>query len=144
MVVSYAWSLASIVLVWLSMDSILDFYTNDINVKNEIITAWPIFLAFIFFDCIQGVASGNIAGLGLSNEVKYVTFINYWLIGIPLSYFLVFKKDLGLLGLWCGPTIACLLNYLIYQYEMRIADWSMIATNFEKSIRKDAKHIKKN
>ena len=53
--------------------------------------AWFVLTLFVFFDCMQGVSAGNISGLGLMDKVKYVTIINYWVLGIPLSYYAMFK-----------------------------------------------------
>jgi Na+-driven multidrug efflux pump len=72
---------------------------------------------------MQCVSVGKISGLNLMDKVKWVSMINYWAVGIPLSYFLMFKKDMALEGLWYGPTVACLLNYVSYEIAIRRFDW---------------------
>jgi len=52
-------------------------------------------------------------------EVKYVTMIDYWVVGIPLSSYAMFKLHLSCEGLWFGPTIACALNYMFYEICIR-------------------------
>ena len=89
--------------------------------------AWPVLIIFIFFDCMQGVANGLISGLRLVSKVKHVTMIDYWLVGIPLSCFLMFYMNYRLAGLWWGPTAACILNYCFYTYYIKTADWQEIS-----------------
>jgi MATE family multidrug resistance protein len=84
---------------------------------------WPLFEVFIFFDCMQAVTLGLVNGLGIIRDVRWVTFISYWLIGIPLAYYLIFYKQMGLLGLWCGPTIANIINFVAYDYTVRTKNW---------------------
>ena len=86
-------------------------------------TAWGILIVFIYFDCMQVVEKSNIIGLGLVKKVQWVTFFSYWILGIPLSIFTMFKLGYGLAGLWMGPTLACAVNYLIYYYYVSTADW---------------------
>jgi Na+-driven multidrug efflux pump len=56
-------------------------------------------------------------------KVTWVTAFNYWVVGIPLSLYGMFKANLGLMGLWFGPTAAVFLNTVIYQYVITLADW---------------------
>jgi Na+-driven multidrug efflux pump len=86
-------------------------------------SAWKVLSVFVFFDCMQAVASGNISALSLMSKVKYVTLFDYWVIGIPLSSICIFYYNLELKGLWYGPTVAVFLNFLFYEYYVRSADW---------------------
>ena len=76
--------------------------------------AWIVIIIFVFFDCVQGVAVGNISGLGLMKKVTWVTAFDYWIVGIPTSLIAMFVCNLVLFGLWLGPTMAVLLNTCIY------------------------------
>ena len=123
MTVTFIWSFAAMAIVWFGQQSVLDFYTNDVSVQDSNKKAWFVLPIFVFFDCMQVVSAGNISGLGLLSRVKYVTMFNYWVIGIPISCLMMFKYDLALEGLWYGPTIACLLNYLMYEFVIHSSDW---------------------
>ena len=79
---------------------------------------------FIYFDCMQAVANSNIQGLNLIHKVTWVTMFDYWAIGIPLSIVTMFHFGWGLGGLWMGPTVACLMNYIIYCFYVNRADWA--------------------
>jgi Na+-driven multidrug efflux pump len=121
--VTFTWSFLSMALVFFGKQPIFDFYTKDQDVQTAMERAWYILTIFVFFDCMQGVAAGNISGLGLMRDVRFVTAFNYWVLGIPLSVYTMFKLDMGLEGLWYGPTIACLMNYIMYEYKIHSCDW---------------------
>lgn len=57
---------------------------------------------------------GNISGLGIVSKIRWVTSLDYWVFGIPLSCYAMFKLNLGIEGLWFGPTLAVFLNYIVY------------------------------
>lgn len=86
--------------------------------KSAIVPAWYVLVIFVFFDTMQGVSNGLINGLGLMSQVKWTATISYWVLGIPVSYYLMFTKDMKLEGLWFGPTLACFLNYAFYEVKV--------------------------
>lgn len=127
MTTTFIWSIAQMSLVWFGKDSIIDFYTYDTGIKEKIYPCWYILVVFIFFDCMQGVANGNISGLGVISEVKWIATFSYWVVGIPLSLYLMFKLDMELEGLWYGPTAACAINYICYTLKIQSSNWQEIA-----------------
>ena len=58
--VTLIWSIVSTIIILLCKDLILGFYTNNEEVKAVINKAWWVLVIFVFFDCMQGVAAGNI------------------------------------------------------------------------------------
>lgn len=123
MYVTYVWSFAISLLLWLLEDSVMHFYTDSVPVIAAMKPAWLVILVFVLFDCVQGVAAGNISGLGLMKKVTWVTAVDYWVVGIPLALYTMFQLRMGLRGLWLGPTAAVFLNTAIYQYVISSADW---------------------
>ena len=121
--VTLTWSLSSMVIVYLCKESIMDIYTKDESIKKVMSDAWWVISIFVFFDCVQGVSNGAISGLGLIKKVKWVTIFDYWVLGIPLSVYCMFKLSLGIQGLWFGPTLAVIMNYVFYQNVIMGADW---------------------
>ena len=134
MTVTFGWSFVSMAVVWFGMKPIMNFYTKDESVHQVAYQAWYVLTLFTFFDCMQGVSAGNISGLNLMAKVKWVTTINYWVIGIPVALYLMFKLDMGIEGLWYGPTLACAFNYFIYEYVIKSADWHEIAAQVAKKM----------
>ena len=121
--VALIWSILSVIFVYSLRKNILSIFTGDNDIKSTMINAWGVITIFVFFDCIQGVANGAIIGLGTIARVKWVTVLDYWVIGIPISLYFMFNQDLGIKGLWIGPTVAVVLNFIFYSWEIFQADW---------------------
>ncbi|MFZ4436390.1 MAG: MATE family efflux transporter [Flavobacterium psychrophilum] len=71
---------------------------------------------FQIADGIQVVVLGALRGLQDVKVPMYLTFVAYWLIGFPTSYFLGFYTSLKAVGVWiglcAGLTAAALFLYL--------------------------------
>lgn len=83
-------------------------YTNDLKVIG--IAAKLLLLAALFqlFDGTQVVGLGVLRGLGDVNMPTFITFLSYWIIGIPVGYVLGFQLGLGVDGIWYGLTFGLL------------------------------------
>lgn len=57
---------------------------------------------FQFVDAMQVMAMGLLRGLQDTKVPMIIAVFSYWLIGIPLSYLLAFKANMGGVGLWLG------------------------------------------
>ncbi len=58
--------------------------------------------AFQLFDGLQTVATGALRGSGETKTPMLANFVAYWLIGLPVGYFLGFKLGWGAVGIWIG------------------------------------------
>jgi multidrug resistance protein, MATE family len=58
--------------------------------------------AFQLFDGVQTVATGALRGSGDTKTPMLANFVAYWLIGLPVGYFLCFTLGWGALGIWIG------------------------------------------
>jgi MATE family multidrug resistance protein len=65
--------------------------------------------AFQLFDGIQTVATGALRGAGDTRTPMLCHLIAYWIIGLPLGYWLCFGRDWGAFGLWAGLSVALIL-----------------------------------
>jgi len=54
-------------------------------------------------------------------------------IGIPLAYVFCFKYNLGIKGIWVGPTVAVAMNTLAYILIFYCLDWD---TLIEEAVKK--------
>lgn len=96
---------------------IATLYTTDLMVIN--IAASLMFLAalFQFSDAIQVISAGALRGYKDTKAMFYITFIAYWLIGLPIGYLLartdVLVAQMGAAGFWigfiCGLTSAAVM-----------------------------------
>ena len=73
------------------------------------------------------------------SKAKYVTIVDYWLIGIPISCWALFDANYGLEGLWFGPTLAVILNYVQYSYFTSTTDWDEVAKNTKEKMELELK-----
>jgi MATE family multidrug resistance protein len=46
-------------------------------------------------------------------------FISYWIIGLPLGYYLAFKANMGAIGIWSGLLIGLTLVALALFLRLR-------------------------
>lgn len=51
-VVTFAWSLSSMVIVYIWKDTIMNVYTKDESIRAVMTDAWWIISIFVFFDCM--------------------------------------------------------------------------------------------
>ncbi|SHG34953.1 multidrug resistance protein, MATE family [Flavobacterium fluvii] len=88
------------------------------NAEIIIIAAKLLLVAAVFqiSDGIQVVVLGALRGLQDVKIPMYITFVAYWLIGFPISYYLGTKTDMGATGIWigllAGLTAAALFLYI--------------------------------
>jgi MATE family multidrug resistance protein len=105
--------------------NILPFiYTEDMAVIH--IAAQLLIIAGFFqlFDGTQVVGLGVLRGIGDVNIPTCITFIAYWIIGIPLAYFLGIKLGMGVNGIWYGLTFglltASVLLFFRFQHKTKV------------------------
>jgi MATE family multidrug resistance protein len=106
-------------------NSILPYiYTEDPAVIG--IAAQLLIIAGFFqlFDGTQVVGLGVLRGMGDVNIPTIITFIAYWIIGIPLGYLLGITLDMGVNGIWYGLTFglltASLLLFIRFQHRTKL------------------------
>jgi MATE family multidrug resistance protein len=75
---------------------------------------------FQISDGIQVVVLGALRGLQDVKIPMYITFIAYWIIGFPLSFYLGKYTTLGAVGVWigllAGLTFAAIFLYIRFHY----------------------------
>jgi MATE family multidrug resistance protein len=96
-------------------------YTEDHAVIN--IAAQLLIIAGFFqlFDGTQVVGLGVLRGIGDVNIPTLITFIAYWVIGIPLGYLLGIVLGMGVNGIWYGLTFGLLTasTLLFFRFQKK-------------------------
>lgn len=78
------------------------FYINDSEVV-EIAAGLLVIAAFFqIADGTQAVGLGVLRGLTDAKMPTIITFIAYWVLGLPSGYILAFNFHLGVYGIWLG------------------------------------------
>lgn len=81
---------------------IIGIFTSDQNLIKISLPIMTILVIFQFFDGLQISLSGICKGIKETKIVLLANFCAYWLVSIPLGYFLAFKANLLLIGFWIG------------------------------------------
>lgn len=86
------------------------FYVSD----QEVITiAGPLLIIAGLFQLSDGIQVLCLAALRGLHDVKIpslLIFVSYWIIGLPLGYWLAFTMDWGATGIWTGLLIGLTLT----------------------------------
>jgi MATE family multidrug resistance protein len=94
-------------------------YTSDKNVITIAEQLLIIAAFFQLFDGTQVVGLGVLRGMGDVNVPTLITFISYWIIGLPIGYLLGIHLQLGVMGVWyglvCGLMSASIMLFLRFQ-----------------------------
>jgi MATE family multidrug resistance protein len=83
--------------------------TSDQSVINVAAQLLIIAAFFQLFDGAQVVGLGILRGMGDVNVPTFITFIAYWVIGLPIAYLLGLKMQLGPQGVWYGLVLGLLV-----------------------------------
>ena len=104
-------------------------YLDQNDLLNELdnfeviaIAAKLLLVAAIFqiSDGVQVVVLGALRGLQDVKIPTFITFIAYWMIGLPICYFLGKEEVLGSVGIWigllAGLTSSAIMLYIRFNY----------------------------
>ncbi|MEK4029067.1 MATE family efflux transporter [Pseudobacillus sp. FSL P4-0506] len=95
-------SLLCILLLMLFREQIASFYTKDEEVLSLTIHFLLFAALFQLSDAIQAPVQGALRGYKDVNTTFVMTMISYWVIGLPLGYYLANTTELEAYGYWIG------------------------------------------
>ena len=98
-------------IIFIGLNQLLPWiYTSDRDVI--VIAAQLLVIAGFFqlFDGTQVVGLGVLRGMGDVNIPTFITFIAYWIIGLPVGYYLGVVLGFGAKGIWYGLTLGLLVS----------------------------------
>jgi MATE family multidrug resistance protein len=120
-------ALMAIVLIALPRAIIL-IYSPDPRVMAVGVPLLALAAAFQIFDGIQTASTGALRGLGHTTGPMVLNFIGYWIIGLPLGYWLCFHAKLGVYGVWIGLTLS-----LIFIALLILIEWTRKSTEAKRA-----------
>jgi multidrug resistance protein, MATE family len=95
-------------------------YTGDATVVALAATLIPIAGVFQVFDGVQAVAAGVLRGIGDTHAPAIINVVGFWLIGLPVSWWLAFREGGGAVGLWWGIVVGLGAVALILLARVRV------------------------
>ena len=105
--------------LYLDIEDVANFADNT----EVLVIAAELLLVAAFFqisDGVQVVVLGALRGLQDVKIPTLITFISYWLIGFPVSYYLCLHTDLKSTGIWIGLltglTASAIMLYIRFDY----------------------------
>ena len=96
---------------------IVGFYIQDQAVAQ--MAQYLIIIAAFFqlSDGIQCVGLGILRGIGDTKVPTLIAIVAYWLIGIPMGYYLGFKTNLSLNGVWIALSFGLTFSALFLSFR---------------------------
>ncbi len=96
---------------------IVGFYIQDQAVSNMAQTLIIIAAFFQLSDGIQCVGLGVLRGIGDTKVPTLIAIVAYWVIGIPIGYYLGFYTSFGLNGVWIALSIGLTFSALFLSFR---------------------------
>jgi multidrug resistance protein, MATE family len=106
---------------WTLRDVLPRAYTSELAVIEICAATLPIAAAFQLFDGTQVVAAGVLRGMGTTKPTAIANLAGYYVLGLPLGWWLAFELDLRVPGLWWGLAagLACVALSLLAWVAVR-------------------------
>ncbi|MCL7037446.1 hypothetical protein MKW94_000754 [Papaver nudicaule] len=112
-----------VILILITRNDFPKLFTDDEIVMKEVSTLAMFLCVSILLCGIQPILSGMAIGAGWQANVAYVNVATYYIIGLPIAYFMGFKLDWGLKGLWGGLQVGIGLQTIILLVMCWCNDW---------------------
>ncbi len=88
---------------------IVGLYTNVAPISGLAVQFLYFAAVFQIFDCIQATANGALRGVKDTRVPMMITVAAYWIVGMPLAWWLSFHTEVGPFGVWWGFIVSLAL-----------------------------------
>ena len=103
-------------------DYIISLYTSDLEVTAIASTLLTFLLIYQLPDTVQAISIGILRGFKDSRTIFIVTFIAYWIVGMPLGICLAYGyiggKEFAAMGFWIGFTAGLSTAAIFYIFRI--------------------------
>ncbi len=97
-------------------------FTPDEGVIAATVPIFAVAAFFQFFDGLQVTALGALRGMGDTRSGFVTHLCTYWVLGMPLGWWLTFRRGWGAQGLWVGICVA-----LIVAGVVLVGRWAVVS-----------------
>jgi MATE family multidrug resistance protein len=101
-------------------EKIVGIYTSEPDVATLAVELLYLAALFQVSDGLQAAAVGALRGLRDTTWPMCITFVAYWILGLPLAYWLGIKLELGPSGLWAGLIVGLTFAAVFLTVRFRI------------------------
>jgi MATE family multidrug resistance protein len=104
-------------------------YTSDAAVARLASQLLLVGAAFQLFDGAQTIGIGALRGAADTRLPMFVTLVAYWLVAMPIGWWLTFRAGMGPIGLWWGLTagLVVVAVALAVRFHVRVRDAHLAA-----------------
>ena len=88
--------------LYLFPEFVLSLFTSDKEIITTGVNIIIVCAMFQIFDGAQITLSGILRGLGITKPTFIIVTLGYWLVGLPLGFYLGYVLKLNALGFWIG------------------------------------------
>jgi multidrug resistance protein, MATE family len=106
-------------------------YIDDVGVVNTAASLLIIAGIFQLSDGLQVVGLGALRGLSDLKVPTVVTLIAYWVVGLPLGYFLAFGLNMREIGIWIGLLTGLTATAFLLLYRFNRLTRRMLQTHHQ-------------
>jgi multidrug resistance protein, MATE family len=97
-----AFMTAMMMIIFIFNRFVVELYISDVEVIKIAMKLMVIAAIFQLSDGIQVVSLGILRGISDVNIPTWITMFAYWVVALPLGYFLGFSIKLDAIGIWIG------------------------------------------
>ncbi|MGH2491131.1 MAG: MATE family efflux transporter, partial [Candidatus Limnocylindria bacterium] len=129
------WAAAGMALTWgtaagIAFIVVPGFLIGLFTISGAVVTAGIGALAVVGLgqpaQAVIFALSGALRGAGDTRYPLVVTFVNWFLVRLPLAYVLAFPLGLGLTGIWLGVTVDYFVRAALFAARFRSGAWARV------------------
>ncbi|XP_061130864.1 multidrug and toxin extrusion protein 1-like [Syngnathus typhle] len=107
-------------------------FTTDPNILKRTADVMVVFGVMHLADAIADVSGGVFRGVGKQKVGAVSNLVGHYFIGFPIGVSLLFKTQLGVVGLWTGLTICVVLQAIFFVTYLCRLDWRKAADDAQR------------
>jgi MATE family multidrug resistance protein len=107
-------------------DRVVRLFTSDPDVIELSCKIIPLGALYQINDCLAAVTGGILRGQGRQKLAALCSLVSYYLVALPIGFWLAFGLGLKLFGLWIGLCIAIFTISLLQLQSVLNSDWEQI------------------